>query len=707
MVDASSTRPPVGTEPATRRSRFWELFRYPGDGYFVDVLHLTALWGFAVSQPIFDLLSQSAEFFIARRADPTDIVIFVCLLSFFVPCMLALIEYVAAMSHTRLRKQVHATLICGLLTLLTMLSLHVQFNHVSLILFAGVSIGAAVVLTMAYVRFAVMRSWFTFLSPAILLFPYLLVCRSPISHLVFVPHGPAPTYPAVNSKTPVVFVLFDELCGTSLMNDAHRVDAERFPNFAALQRDAIWFRNAGSVADVTTNAVPAVLSGMFPDRPRQPTLTDYPRNLFTMLGGAYQLDVSETITHLCPDSLRGAEVRSPSRAERLDLMMVDASILYLHLLLPDSLTKSLPTINQTWHNFDSDQKGHEAQTEGRPERMRRFITSIKATKRPQLFFVHAILPHVPFIYLPSGQQYAGTSEPIIFGMTGFEKWGADAFSVYKGFGRHLLQTGLVDRLLGEMMDRLKREGLYDRALIIVTADHGVCFRPSEGRRFVSNTNSCDILNVPLFIKLPAQVRGGTIDDRSVQSVDILPTIADVLGIDLRWSLDGRSLMDPKYVPRPRKVIFDQNFGPHEYPATMDAAYASLAEKPAVFHHGGLSAVYNYSEHAELVGKPLSEMTTFPSSTLHALLDASKFEDVHLRAPFLPVWVRGKIEGRPPGAPALDVVIAVNGRIAVVTRTGTGPDADKFSNLINPASLNQGENRVQLFILRDDGHLEAI
>ena len=78
--------------------------------------------------------------------------------------------------------------------------------------------------------------------------------------------------------------------------------------------------------------------------------------------------------------------------------------------------------------------------------------------------------------------------------------------------------------------------------MIVTSDHGASYRDGVPRRVLTHDNYADVALVPLLIKLPGQ-REGVISDRNVQSIDILPTIADVLSIDLPIEVDGRSLLD--------------------------------------------------------------------------------------------------------------------------------------------------------------------
>ncbi len=102
----------------------------------------------------------------------------------------------------------------------------------------------------------------------------------------------------------------------------------------------------------------------------------------------------------------------------------------------------------------------------------------------------------------------------------------------------------MDRLLGQFLNKLERTGLYDRALVVVAADHGVSFEADGTRRTVSAENIADIARVPLFVKLPGQ-RGGRIDRRAVQTIDVLPTIADVLDVELPWRTDGHSLLEAR------------------------------------------------------------------------------------------------------------------------------------------------------------------
>jgi hypothetical protein len=151
--------------------------------------------------------------------------------------------------------------------------------------------------------------------------------------------------------------------------------------------------------------------------------------------------------------------------------------------------------------------------------------------RPPLLFLHTSLPHVPWRYLPDGREYSAPTAGLEEGA-----WTGPQWQVDQAFQRHLLQTQYADRLLGRLLDRIRAAGWYERALVVVTADHGVAFRAGDRRRTPTPTNLHDVANMPLFVKTPGQ-REGRVVDGVVRTIDILPTIARELGVRLR-GVDG-------------------------------------------------------------------------------------------------------------------------------------------------------------------------
>ena len=82
--------------------------------------------------------------------------------------------------------------------------------------------------------------------------------------------------------------------------------------------------------------------------------------------------------------------------------------------------------------------------------------------------------------------------------------------------------------------------MFDRALFVVVADHGIAFEVGvQERRQVTETNFEQVAAVPFFVKAPGQ-RRGRVSRAYARTLDVTPTIADVLDFRLGYPADGRS-----------------------------------------------------------------------------------------------------------------------------------------------------------------------
>src|SRR5690606_40436362 len=96
------------------------------------------------------------------------------------------------------------------------------------------------------------------------------------------------------------YIVFDALPTAGLLDGSGHIDAELFPNFARLADGATWYRNNTSVAAFTVRAVPALLTGRYPEPPGPLVPPPDPENLFTLLAGSYEVEAREYVTRLCP-----------------------------------------------------------------------------------------------------------------------------------------------------------------------------------------------------------------------------------------------------------------------------------------------------------------------------------------------------------------------------------------------------------------------
>ncbi len=107
------------------------------------------------------------------------------------------------------------------------------------------------------------------------------------------------------------------------------------------------------------------------------------------------------------------------------------------------------------------------------------------------------------------------------------------------FNRAAVQRKLsyLDMNLGLLFDKLKELGLFDDAMIIVTADHGDLF--GEHHSFGHQTDLYqEVLRIPLLVKYPRSERTGR-SDKLVQTVDIMPEILSYIGLEVPDGVQGQ------------------------------------------------------------------------------------------------------------------------------------------------------------------------
>ncbi len=101
----------------------------------------------------------------------------------------------------------------------------------------------------------------------------------------------------------------------------------------------------------------------------------------------------------------------------------------------------------------------------------------------------------------------------------------------------------MDDSFKDLIQFLKAFDLYDSSLIVFTSDHGEEYGERGRVAHHGSTLFDEALRVPLIIKLPKRLADGSlVIDTQVRSLDILPTIMDVVGIPALDHFEGTSLM---------------------------------------------------------------------------------------------------------------------------------------------------------------------
>jgi len=566
--------------------------------------------------------------------------------------------------------------------------------------------GAAVVVLRQ--RSGLFRQWLTITALGAVFFPAIFTARLAIPRKS---HG-LPTNVAIQNPAPVILIVFDEFSGLTLMNDKLDIDAERFPQFARLASSSTWYRNATSVHARTPMAVPAILSGRFPGPDCEPDPPNYPRNLFDLIsaGSQHEMTVFEPTTRLFSHV---AALKPDTRpyGQRLGGLLCTLALVYPELILPRDAPIPFPDVPRVWFGMtdsavrETSGREHYGWNVSRDTQWTRFLPCIRRGDRPPFCFLHLLLPHFPWCFYPSGNHYLALKEAplLVHGALGElgEDWPNDPPLIARWEHRYVLQVGYVDRCVGELLDQVHSSGLWDSCLLIVTADHGVSFRPGHSRRVPDAQTLPDLMSVPLYVKYPGQ-SAGRIDDRNVEAVDLLPTICDVLGISPDDPRDGGSLLQSP--ERLRKTFAFEGQSTVIEP-DFPQKTAAVARHRAIFDARSVEPLPTVAiSHPEWCGHRLDEFTIRDSGSntlelweYHAALDASSH--------FVPGLIEGCVRSADLGPTPGDIALAVDGVVVDICRTfPLGFDRHGFSMLLAETVASTPGHTLELFVVTPESVL---
>lgn len=647
------------------------------------LLEVVALVGLVVTQPLLDVLGRSPDFFLFHRASRADVLLLVALIAIAPTVPFAVLGAIGLVAGRLARAAVH-TLVVGLLlaALAVQVGRHVTpLRGVPLLLVAGVAGAAAAA---AHRRWRAPGRVLRVAAVGPLVFVGLFLFASPASAVVLPRgHGGAAGVAGAGGHPPVVMIVLDELPLVSLLGPDGRIDATRYPHFAELAGGSTWYRNATGVSGWTPYALPAMLTGRYPAEPFAPHYSQYPDNLFTALGGLYDIKAEESITRLCPPS-RCEQPVSPEQG--LGVLVRESGKLLRQVTAPvdsridpeDSYreqTRAEAGLDAAEPVPDDPKFRWDTLDDNQPARFTAFLAGLRPAARPTLHFLHLLMPHSPWAYLPSGARYAAPED--------LPNDGAGWVDLARA--RHLAQLGYTDRLIGETLRTLRATGLYDKALVLVTADHGVSFRKDwQGRGLDAITHAADqVAWVPMFVKEPGQ-RAGRVDDRNWEHVDLLPTIADETHVRIPWRVEGRSA---RQAPREGadKRFYDR---PGE-PLTVTGGVPSPPAPPAP---------------DPLLGTRVGDK---PAGGTATVANLAAFRDVDPAHGELPALVWGTVPASVPDGTRL--AVAVNGTVgAVVPVVRPDPGGRRFAALLPDDRLfAAGSNRLDLYRVEADGTLRQL
>jgi len=145
-----------------------------------------------------------------------------------------------------------------------------------------------------------------------------------------------------------------------------------------------------------------------------------------------------------------------------------------------------------------------------PELANRFAIDFMKANRERPFFLYypMVLPHSP--YIPTPDDMAAEDEK----------------------SRFAAMVRYIDKMVGDLMDALDREGLADNTVIIFTGDNGtgreittvrngVSVRGGKGLATIAGTH------VPMIVRWPGKIRPRSVSDALFDFMDVMPTLAEI------------------------------------------------------------------------------------------------------------------------------------------------------------------------------------
>lgn len=278
------------------------------------------------------------------------------------------------------------------------------------------------------------------------------------------------------------------------------------PHMDQLARESVVYDAAHSVAPLTLPAHASMLTGLYP-----------PRHQVHDNGIATVPASAATLAELA----RAAGVQTAA--------VVSSTVLDRAFAL-----------DQGFESWEQPARPEPFQTAAPPElsaqevllRARRWLGR-RDEQRPFFLWLHFYDPHAP---------YAPPS----------------AFLKQAGGNVYLGEVAAVDAALGDFLAPLRADGVLDRALVLVLADHGESLgehgEPAHGAFCYEAT-----ARVPFLVRFPGGRRGGERSAALVSAVDVFPTALEALGLQVPGGIDGASLWraDP---PAARGVYLESYSG---------------------------------------------------------------------------------------------------------------------------------------------------
>ena len=99
----------------------------------------------------------------------------------------------------------------------------------------------------------------------------------------------------------------------------------------------------------------------------------------------------------------------------------------------------------------------------------------------------------------------------------------------------------MDRFIGEILDTLREMGIEDEVCFVISADHGESM--GEQGIYMEHASATEAVHhIPLIIRAPGITKPGAVYEPFVYNVDVVASIADLVGLEVPSGWDGQSFL---------------------------------------------------------------------------------------------------------------------------------------------------------------------
>jgi arylsulfatase A-like enzyme len=144
----------------------------------------------------------------------------------------------------------------------------------------------------------------------------------------------------------------------------------------------------------------------------------------------------------------------------------------------------------------------------------------------------------------------------------------------------------LDAELVRVFEKLESLGLAGRSVVALTSDHGEEFH-EHGQTFHGHSLHAELLRVPLLFWAPGRVPPGTRVEPLVQTVDLLPTLLDLVGLGRPMDVHGRTLVPYLHasvqLPAPRAAFAEKPLDPSRLNGDVESEAAHSSRWKLIRH----------------------------------------------------------------------------------------------------------------------------